>query len=77
MLTNTEEDFSCNWSPNGRYIAYTKSICDPACGIAIYDLSNDKKKVIGQYGGYTIAGMEVQIRFITIIHYIQKKLILI
>ncbi len=52
MLTNTEEDFSCNWSPNGRYIAYTKSICDPACGIAIYDLSNDKKKVIGQYGGY-------------------------
>lgn len=52
MLTNTGEDFSCNWSPDGKYIAYTKSICDPECGIAVYDLSNNTKKVIGQYGGY-------------------------
>lgn len=51
-LTNTGEDFSCNWSPDGRYIGYTKSICDPECGIAVYDLSNNTKKVIGQYGGY-------------------------
>ncbi|MHB8132173.1 MAG: TolB family protein [Mobilitalea sp.] len=51
-LTNPGEDFSCNWSPDGKYIAYTKSICDPECGIAVYDLSNYTRKVIGQYGGY-------------------------
>lgn len=52
MLTNTGEDFHCNWSPDGSYIAYTKSICDPECGVAIYDLSNNTEKVIGQYGSY-------------------------
>ncbi len=51
-LTYSQEDFSCNWSPDGKYIAYTKSICDPDCGIAIFDLSTKKQKVIGQYGGY-------------------------
>lgn len=51
-LTNTGQDFHCNWSPDGRYIAYTKSICDPECGIVLYDLNNDTKKVVGQYGGY-------------------------
>lgn len=52
MLTNTGEDFFCNWSPDGRYIAYTKSICDPECGIVAYDLNNNTKKVIGLYGSY-------------------------
>ena len=51
-LTNTGEDFYCNWSFDGKYIAYTKSICDPECGIEIYDLKNYTKKIIGQYGGY-------------------------
>jgi Tol biopolymer transport system component len=52
MITNNGENFFCNWSPDGRYIAYTKSICDPECGIAVYDLVSNIKKVIGQYGGY-------------------------
>lgn len=51
-LTNTSEDFHCIWSPDGKYLAYTKSICDPECGIAIYDLHSDRKKVIAQYGGH-------------------------
>ena len=51
-LTDNGEDFSCNWSPDGRYIAYTKSVCDPECGIAIFDLGNSTKKVIGKFGGY-------------------------
>ena len=42
----------CNWSPDGRYIAYTKSICDPDCGIEIYDFKNNTEKLIGQYGNY-------------------------
>ncbi len=52
MLTNTGEDFHCNWSPAGNYIAYTKSICDPECGVAVYNLSNNTKRIIGQYGSY-------------------------
>lgn len=52
MLTNTGEDFHCNWSPDGKYIAYTKSICDPECGVSIYDLSYNTKQVIGMYGSY-------------------------
>lgn len=52
QLTNTGEDFFCNWSPDGRYIAFTKSICDPECGIAVYNLSNNTKYVIGKYGSY-------------------------
>jgi Tol biopolymer transport system component len=52
MLTNTAEDFFCNWSPGGRYIAYTKSICDPECGIMLYDLSNGTASIKTQYGSY-------------------------
>jgi Tol biopolymer transport system component len=52
QLTYTWQDFSPSWSYDGKYIAYTKSICDPECGIAVYDLHSNTKKVIGQYGGY-------------------------
>lgn len=52
MLTNTGEDFFCNWSPDGRYIAYTKSICDPECGIMLYDYSNGSASLTTQYGSY-------------------------
>lgn len=52
MLTNTAEDFFCNWSPDGRYIAYTKSICDPECGIMLYDFSNGSASLTTQYGSY-------------------------
>jgi len=52
MLTNTGEDFFCNWSPDGRYIAYTKSICDPECGIMLYDFSNGTASLKTQYGSY-------------------------
>ena len=52
MLTNTAEDFFCNWSPDGRYIAYTKSICDPECGIMLYDYFNGTTSLKTQYGSY-------------------------
>jgi len=52
MLTNTAEDFFCNWSPDGKYIAYTKSICDPECGIMLYDFSNGTASLKTQYGSY-------------------------
>ena len=51
-LTNTDEDFFCNWSPDGRYIAYTNSICDPECGIMLYDFSTGSASFITQYGSY-------------------------
>ncbi|MFO7448034.1 MAG: DPP IV N-terminal domain-containing protein [Ignavibacteriaceae bacterium] len=51
-ITNTGEDFSCNWSPDGKYIAYTKSICDPECGIMIYDFSIRTSSLKTQYGSY-------------------------
>ncbi|MHB8905605.1 MAG: TolB family protein [Melioribacteraceae bacterium] len=51
-LTNTGEDFFCNWSPDGRYIAYTKSICDPECGIMLYDFSNNSASIKTQFGSY-------------------------
>jgi Tol biopolymer transport system component len=52
MLTNNAEDFFCNWSPDGKYIAYTKSICDPECGIMLYDFSNGTASLKTQYGSY-------------------------
>lgn len=52
MLTNTGEDFFSNWSPDGKYIAYTKSICDPECGIVLYDFSNGSTAIKTQYGSY-------------------------
>ncbi|MBI5662391.1 MAG: PD40 domain-containing protein [Ignavibacterium album] len=52
MLTNTGEDFFSNWSPDGRYIAYTKSICDPECGIMLYEFSNGSATIKAQYGSY-------------------------
>lgn len=52
MLTNTGQDFHCNWSPDGRYIAYTKSICDPECGIMLYDYFNGTTSLKTQYGSY-------------------------
>ena len=52
QLTSSSQDFSCAWSKDGNYIAYTKSICDPECGIAVYNLNNNTKKVFGKYGGY-------------------------
>jgi Tol biopolymer transport system component len=52
MLTNTEEDFFCNWSPDGIYIAYTKTICDPECGIMLYYFSSGITSLITQYGSY-------------------------
>jgi len=52
QLTNSWQDFSPIWSYDGKYIAYTKSICDPECGIAVYNLENNINKVIGKYGGY-------------------------
>lgn len=51
-INSSGEDFSCQWSPNGRYIAYTKSICDPDCGIALYDLENSTTTIVGEFGGY-------------------------
>jgi Tol biopolymer transport system component len=51
-LTNTGEDFFCHWSPDGRYIAYTKSICDPECGIMFYDFINGTVSLKTQYGSY-------------------------
>ncbi len=51
-LTNTGEDFFCNWSPDGRYIAYTKTICDPECGIMLYDFSKGSASLKTQYGSY-------------------------
>jgi len=53
QLSSSGQDFSPSWSYNGKYIAYTKSICDPECGIAVYNLSNNTKKVIRNYGGYS------------------------
>ena len=53
ILTNTGEDFFCNWSPDSRYIAYTKSICDPECGIMLYDFSNGTASLKTYYGSYT------------------------
>jgi Tol biopolymer transport system component len=52
QLTFSWQDFSPSWSYDGQYIAYTKSICDPECGIAVYDLSKNIKRVIGEYGGH-------------------------
>jgi len=52
QLTFSWQDFSPSWSPDGKYVAYTKSICDPECGIALYNLNNNTQKVIGKYGGY-------------------------
>lgn len=52
QLTFSGQDFSPSWSKDGKYIAYTKSICDPDCGIAIYDFSTKITKVIGEYGGH-------------------------
>lgn len=52
QLTFSSQDFSPTWSPNGKCIAYTKSICDPECGIAVYYLDNNTKRVVGQYGGH-------------------------
>lgn len=51
-IIDSDQDFFCNWSPDGRYIAYTKSICDPECGIALYNFGEDTSNVIGQYGGH-------------------------
>ncbi len=51
-IINSDEDFSCNWSPDGKFIAYTKSMCDPKCGIVLYNLNDDSSKVVGQYGGF-------------------------
>ncbi len=51
-LTNTDEDFFCNWSSDGKYIAYTKSICDPECGIMLYDFSKGSASLKTQYGSY-------------------------
>jgi Tol biopolymer transport system component len=52
MLTNTGEDFHCAWSPDGKYIAYTKTICDPDCGIMIFNLLNNSSWLKAQYGSY-------------------------
>jgi Tol biopolymer transport system component len=52
QLTLSGQDFSPSWSKDGKYIAYTKSICDPDCGVAVYYLTSNTKRVIGQYGGY-------------------------
>ena len=52
MLTDNAEDFFCNWSPDERYIAYTKSICDPECGIMLYDYFNGTTSLKTQYGSY-------------------------
>ncbi|GIK23695.1 MAG: hypothetical protein BroJett005_31090 [Ignavibacteriota bacterium] len=52
QLTSSYQDFSCTWSKDGNYIAYTKSICDPDCGIALYNLSNNTTRIIGKFGGY-------------------------
>lgn len=52
QLTSSYQDFSCAWSKDGDYIAYTKSICDPDCGIALYNLSNNTTRIIGKFGGY-------------------------
>ena len=52
ILTNINEDNWCNWSPNGKYIAYSNTICDPECGIAIYNLEDNTNKIIAQYGMY-------------------------
>jgi len=51
QLTNTDDGFSCVSSPNGNLIAYTKTICDPECGIALYDFATDTTKLIKMYGG--------------------------
>jgi|SRR5690606_28228021 len=58
QLTNSYQDFSCTWSRDGNYIAYTKSICDPECGIVIYYLNNNSKKVVGKYGGHASWNMK-------------------
>jgi Tol biopolymer transport system component len=50
-LTFSDQDFDCKWSPSGKYIYYTKTICDPKCGLSIYDFSKKKGEVIRQYGG--------------------------
>jgi Tol biopolymer transport system component len=52
QLTFTGQDFGCSWAPNGSYIAYTKTICDPNCGISLYDLNNKTNKIIGEFGGH-------------------------
>lgn len=51
-IKTSGEDFSCQWSPNGRYIAYTKSICDPDCGIFVYDTLKGTAELVGEFGGY-------------------------
>ncbi len=56
QLTASYQDFSPSWSYDGKYIAYTKSICDPECGISIYNINNNTKKIVGKYGGYASWG---------------------
>lgn len=51
-LTNSDQDFWCEWMPSGSIIAYNKTICDPDCGIAILNLENNDNSVISQFGQY-------------------------
>lgn len=52
QLTDSDQDFHCEWIPNGNIIAYNKTICDPDCGIAILNLETNSKFVISQFGQY-------------------------
>ena len=50
-LTYSGQDFGCSWSNDGKTIAYTKTICDPDCGIEALDLSSHISRLVAQYGG--------------------------
>ncbi len=50
QLTNTGEDFACSWSYDGENIAYTKTICDPTCGIVVLTIRNNSTKIVAQFG---------------------------
>lgn len=51
-IIDSDQDFFCNWSPDGKNIAFTKSICDPECGIILYNFNDQTSKLVGQYGGF-------------------------
>ncbi len=49
----SDQDFFCNWSPDGKFISYDKTICDPECGVSLYNLKDDSSKIVGQYGNFS------------------------
>ncbi|MFH1197704.1 MAG: hypothetical protein V1720_18535 [bacterium] len=50
-LTDSHPGVFMHSSPDGKYIVGILSVCNPQCGLALYDFSKDQSKLIRQYGG--------------------------